>query len=162
MNSEVQLLGITYSEFDNKVGPQLKYAYPVDVLSKEAFEAYSDYVIVSKQLCEKLIVVAFDDVQFLNYSVAIDNVKYHRNALLFAFGFVLAKGVDTEPYGAVLEKIASTFVNLEVCCAELLSVFIKFVMKMLFLYFYRLNLSSCFNPPAAIEFRTSYEYCFTS
>ena len=114
MLSDVQLLGITYSEFDNKVGPQLKYSYPVDVLSKEAFEAYSDYVIVSKQLCEKIIVVAFDDIQFLNYSVAIDNVKYHRNALLFAFGFVLLKGVNVEPYCAVLEKISSTFVNLEV------------------------------------------------
>lgn len=114
MLSDVQLLGITYSEFDNKVGPQLKYSYPLDVLSKEAFEAYSDYVIVSKQLCEKIIVVAFDDIQFLNYSVAIDNVKYHRNALLFAFGFVLLKGVNVEPYCAVLEKISSTFVNLEV------------------------------------------------
>jgi hypothetical protein len=114
MLSEVQLLGVTYSEFDNKVGPQLKYAYPVDVLSKEAFEAYSDYVIVSKQLCEKIIVATFDDVQFINYSVAIDNVKYHRNALLFAFGFVLIKGVNIEPYCAVLEKISSAFVNLEV------------------------------------------------
>jgi nitrogen permease regulator 2-like protein len=114
MSTEVQLLGITYSEFDNKVGPQLKYSFPEDVLSTEAFEAYSDYVIVSKQLCEKLIVVEFEDVQFLNYSVAIDNTKYHRNALLFAFGFVLASGVNTEPYGAVLKKITTTFVNLEV------------------------------------------------
>ena len=114
MFSEVQLLGVTYSEFDNKVGPQLKYSYPPDVLSKEAFEAYSDYVIVSKQLCEKVIVATFDDVQFLNYSVAIDNAKYHRNALLFAFGFVLLKGVDIDPYCKVLEKISSTVVNLEV------------------------------------------------
>lgn len=114
MLSDIQLLGITYTEFDNKVGPQLKYAFPADVISKEAFEAYSDYVIVNKQLCEKLIVVNFDDIQFLNYSVGIDNTKYHRNALLFAFGFVLAKGANPEPYGAVLEKISSTFVNLEV------------------------------------------------
>ena len=114
MLSDVQLLGVTYSEFDNKVGPQLKFAYPTDVLSKEAFEAYSDYVIVSKQLCDKIIVATFDDVQFLNYSVSIENTKYHRNALLFAFGFVLVKGADIEPYCAVLEKISSAFVNLEV------------------------------------------------
>mmetsp|Transcript_8185 Transcript_8185/g.17883 ORF Transcript_8185/g.17883 Transcript_8185/m.17883 type:complete len:100 (-) Transcript_8185:112-411(-) len=88
MATDTALLGITYSEFDNKVGTELKYSYPKDVLSKEAFETYSDFVIVSNQLCEKLIVVAFDDIQFMNYSVAIDNVKYERNALLIAFGFV--------------------------------------------------------------------------
>jgi hypothetical protein len=32
------LLGITYSEFDNTVGPKLLYMYPLDVMSKERFE----------------------------------------------------------------------------------------------------------------------------
>jgi hypothetical protein len=114
MLQDVKLLGVTYSEFDNKVGPQLKFAYPPDALSKEAFEAYSDYVIVSKQLSEKIIVATFDDVHFINYSVSIENAKYHRNALLFAFGFVLAAGSHIEPYCAVLEKISTAFVNLEV------------------------------------------------
>jgi hypothetical protein len=115
------LLGITYSEFDNKVGTQLKYCYPKDVLSKEAFETYSDYVIVSNQLCEKLIVVTFDEVQFMNYSVAIDNIKYERNALLFAFGFVLKRGVNTEPYSVALKRISATFVDLEMESEYLLS-----------------------------------------
>ena len=32
------LLGFTYSEFDNTVGPKLLYTYPLDVMSKERFE----------------------------------------------------------------------------------------------------------------------------
>ena len=32
------LLGITYSEFDNTVGPKLLYTYPQEVMSKERFE----------------------------------------------------------------------------------------------------------------------------
>ena len=51
------LLAITYSEFDNKVGPKLKYSYPPEVLPNEVFESFSEYVIMPKQLCEKIIVV---------------------------------------------------------------------------------------------------------
>ena len=51
------LLAITFSEFDNKVGPKLKYSYPTDVLSNDVFESFADYVIMSKQLCEKVIIV---------------------------------------------------------------------------------------------------------
>jgi hypothetical protein len=108
------LLGITYAEFDNHVGPQLKFSYPTDVLTHELFEAYSDYVIVSKQLCEKAIAVTIDEQTFINYSVAIDNTKYFRNTLIFSFGFVVVKNIDTEPYESALRKISSTFVNLEV------------------------------------------------
>jgi hypothetical protein len=36
MNS--QLLGVTYSEFDNTIGPKLLYTYPLEVMSKERFE----------------------------------------------------------------------------------------------------------------------------
>ena len=32
------LLGFTYSEFDNTVGPKLLYTYPLDVMTKERFE----------------------------------------------------------------------------------------------------------------------------
>jgi hypothetical protein len=51
------LLGITYSEFDNKVGPRLLYSYPSDVISSETFETLSDYVIVGKHLCNKIIAI---------------------------------------------------------------------------------------------------------
>ena len=52
-----KLIGITYSEFDNTVGPKLQYSYPCDILSKELFESISEYVIMSKQLCNKIIIL---------------------------------------------------------------------------------------------------------
>lgn len=108
------LLGITYSEFDNKVGTQMLYSYPKNAISKETFEILSDYVIVGKHLCGKIITVKTNDLQFLNYSVAIDNAKYERNALLFSFSFVLGRDVEKEPYEPVLRKISALFLNLEV------------------------------------------------
>ena len=86
----LDILGLTYSEFDNFVGPQLRYAYPVNCLSGEEFERLSDYVIVDKHLTNKMIVVQTENFQFANYSLIINNSKYDRNALLFAFG-VLTK-----------------------------------------------------------------------
>lgn len=86
------LIGVTYAEFDNIIGPQLKYTYPLSIMSKETFEIISDYVILTKNCCEKLIIVIHEDIQFLNYSIAIDNIKYHRNTLSFSFGFILPRG----------------------------------------------------------------------
>ena len=107
------LKGITYSEFDNIVGPQLRFSYPPDVLPKDIFEPLSDYVIVGKHLCGKIIVVKTQELQFLNYSVSIDNPKYERNTLLFSFGFVLDPGERTEPFEPLLRKISSVMVSLE-------------------------------------------------
>jgi hypothetical protein len=70
-----QLLGVTYSQFDNTVGPQLLYEYPQGAISPDAFEAVSEYVIVGKHLCEKIIMVKVDNIKFLNFSVAIENSK---------------------------------------------------------------------------------------
>lgn len=94
-HSPCGLRGVTYSEFDNKVGPRLKFQYPPNAISSEEFESFAEYVIVGKHLCEKIITVRYGELQFVNYSVAIDNPKYDRNTLLFAVGFVLEKDVDT-------------------------------------------------------------------
>lgn len=56
-------MAITFSEFDNKVGPKLKYSYPSEVLSNDVFESFADYVIMSKQLCEKVIIVVSHAVE---------------------------------------------------------------------------------------------------
>lgn len=114
-----ELLGITYSEFDNVVGPQLRFQYPEKTLSSETFEDVSSYVIVGKHLSERILTVQIhsqDDSstrQFMNFSVAIENPKYDRNTLLFAIGFVLSEGVDCEIYEPVLKKIARTLIALE-------------------------------------------------
>jgi hypothetical protein len=69
------LIGVIYSEFDNTVGPQLLYEHPQGVLSHKAFESISDYVIVGKHLCEKVMIIKIEGMQLLNYSVAIENSK---------------------------------------------------------------------------------------
>ena len=107
------MLGVTYAEFDNTVGPKLLYAYPADAMPKERFEALSDYVIVGKHLCKKIIVVQNDGIKYMNYSMAIDNPKYERNALLFSLGFVLPVDADTEPFEPILRKFAAVLLALE-------------------------------------------------
>ena len=106
--------GVTFSQFDNHVGPRLIYSYPPNVLSQEEFESLSDYAIVGKHLCEKILAIKANDIQFLNYSIAIENTKYERNTILFSFGFVLEEDVDPDPFSEVLKKVASTFFTLEV------------------------------------------------
>ena len=77
-------------------------------------EQLSDYVIVGKHLCRKIIVVKNDDIQYMNYSIAIDNPKYDRNSLLFSLGFILSEGADTEPFEPILRKLSLAFLALEV------------------------------------------------
>ena len=108
-----KLLGVTYAEFDNTVGPKLLYSFPEHVMSKECFEDLSDYVIVGKHLCKKIIVVQNNEIKYMNYSVAIDNPKYERNALLFSLGFVLPVDEETEPFEPILRKLASVLLALE-------------------------------------------------
>lgn len=108
------LKGITYSEFDNTVGPRLLGIFPKDAISKEEFEIFSDYVIVGKHLCEKVITIKTDELHYMNYSIAIDNPKYERNALLFALGFVLTKDANTDSYETVLRKLSNLFLALEI------------------------------------------------
>lgn len=74
----------------------------------------SDYVIVGTHLCKKIIVIKNDDIQYMNYSVAIENSKYFRNSLLFSLGFILAEGIETEPFEPILRKLSQAFLALEV------------------------------------------------
>ena len=50
----------------------------------------------------------------MNYSVAIENSKYFRNSLLFSLGFILAEGIETEPFEPILRKLSQAFLALEV------------------------------------------------
>ena len=107
------MLGITYSEFDNIVGPQLQYSFPPKVISAETFETLSDYAIVGSHLCNKSIVVKFGDIQFLSYSAVINQKKYHRNTLTFSCGVVLVRDADIEPYEILLRKLSLSLQALE-------------------------------------------------
>lgn len=114
MQRSRDLLAVTYAEFDNHAGPQLRYSYPSDVINKETFEPIADYVILGKHLCERVITVRLEKWQLLSYPIAIENNKYDRNTLSFAFGFVLSFGAKSGEYGKVLKNIGSFFQDLEV------------------------------------------------
>ena len=106
--------GLTYSEFDNIVGPALRFCYPASALSHEVFEdSLSDYSIVGQHLCGKFIAVKTDTIQFLSYPVAIVNPKYHRNTMLFSCGIVLDLHADIDPYEGMLRKLSTTLISLE-------------------------------------------------
>ena len=110
-----QLLGITYTEFDNRVGPQLRFQYPPNIINKETFEDVSSYVIVGKHLSERIITVTIDHHHlFMNYSIAIDNAKYDRNTLHLAIGFVIENNQNIEIYESCLRKFARTLIALEI------------------------------------------------
>lgn len=68
-------LGITYSEFDNIVGPRLLFQYPDNIISSETFENINDFVIVGSHLNGKIIGINIGDIHYMNCSVAIDNQK---------------------------------------------------------------------------------------
>ena len=95
MNPKVDFLGVIYSEFDNEVGPRLLYQHPPEIMSSKTFEILSDLIIIGKHLCEKIMIFKYDHQQIVNYSVAIDNVKYGRNTLAFAIGFIVEENVDS-------------------------------------------------------------------
>jgi hypothetical protein len=118
MAKSSNLLGITYSEFDNVMGPKLTCCYPENVLvinGRDEFEAtLSDYAIVGKHLCEKIISIRTEKMQFMSYSTALENSKYSRNTLMFSFGFVLTNDANSSPFEIILKKVSSAFVAAEV------------------------------------------------
>jgi hypothetical protein len=71
----MDLLGLFYSEFDNEEGPRLLYQYPPQVITTKTFEVLSDFIIVGKHLCEKIMIFQYESEQIVNYSVAIENSK---------------------------------------------------------------------------------------
>ena len=46
---------IFYAEFDNVAGPQIRYQAPSKYLSGDTFDSISDYIIIDKPLCGRII-----------------------------------------------------------------------------------------------------------
>jgi hypothetical protein len=101
------LLCVFFAQFDNRAGPTVTAEVPDGFLSPE-FEEVSKIVIPKPFLCGSLVSVARARFTVLGFPVLMRNPKYHRNALLFNFGFVLRPGVAPEPYQPLLRK-ASQF-----------------------------------------------------
>ena len=90
------------------------------------FEAISDYSITGPQLSGHLITVLVpalgmlaspgtvsDDVQVVNFPIAISGSKYGRNALLFNVGLVLYKHAPAQLFTAALRKLSLMLRSME-------------------------------------------------
>lgn len=94
------LMCIFYCEFDNERGPVLYCQTPTDFLSTVQFDNISQYLITKPQFCGKLVTVTAYGRKVMGFPVCIEDSKYHRNALRFNIGVVLAQDVDGRGGGA--------------------------------------------------------------
>jgi hypothetical protein len=133
------LLGIVYSEFDNHVGPIIRYLYPENILSKEHSEIISDFIVLEKHLCNEVISVNSGDyLHFLMICMNIDNKKYERNSFIFSFGFVLSSvcSCATGSSSCFSSASSSAIIN-DIHCFHR-------ILKSLTTFFYDLELESDF------------------
>jgi nitrogen permease regulator 2-like protein len=77
------LLATLYAEFDNEVGPRLLFQYPEGYVTDKTFETLSDFIILGKHLCEKIVVIKYENHQIVNFCVAIENSKVKSLYLTF-------------------------------------------------------------------------------
>ena len=83
------LLCVLFAQFDNKAGPKITYQTPERFLEGDAFEEVSKLIIPKPFLCGSLISFCKPNYTVLGCPVILRDAKYHRNALLFNFCFVL-------------------------------------------------------------------------
>ena len=105
--------GIFYSEFDNIAGPQIIYQYPCNCITIEEFDSLSDYIIIDKPLCHRIITVFRPTHTILGYPVCIEDEAYDRNAFLFHIGFVVTSNVSITRYFPILEKLGRFLQTME-------------------------------------------------
>ncbi|KYR01985.1 NPR2 family protein [Tieghemostelium lacteum] len=104
---------IFYSEFHNIYGTKIIHQYPEGFISNEVFEGFAEYIIPKPKLCGKIITLTAFNYKILGYPVLMQDVKYHRNALLFNLSFVFNKGTDTIPYHQIVRKLGTILQTLE-------------------------------------------------
>jgi len=108
-----QVKCIFYSEFHNIYGTKIIQQYPEGFISNDVFEGFAEYIIPKPKLCGKVITLTAFNYKILGYPVLVQDVKYHRNALLFNLAFVFDKSVDTTPYHQIVRKLGVILRTLE-------------------------------------------------
>jgi hypothetical protein len=93
----------------------LVYQWPPDCLSNDEFEAIDPFIITGADLANKIISLVAFDRKIVGFPCRIEHSKYHRNALLFNFCFVLPVDCQTASFEPILRKLAASFSALEVC-----------------------------------------------
>ena len=109
---EAPLLCCFFAQFDNQAGPRVTTEQPDAFLAPE-FEEVSKVVIPKPFLCGSLVSIVRPRYTVVGFPVLMRDPKYHRNALLFNFGFVLRLGVPSEPYQPLLRKVAESLRAME-------------------------------------------------
>ncbi|KAM9972616.1 hypothetical protein ACTFIR_011983 [Dictyostelium discoideum] len=104
---------IFYSEFHNIYGTKILHQYPEGFVSNEVFEGFAEYIIPKPKLCGKIITLTAFDYKILGYPILMQDVKYHRNALLFNLCFVFDKSTDTTNYNQIVRKLGTILRTLE-------------------------------------------------
>ncbi|EGC38526.1 hypothetical protein DICPUDRAFT_148736 [Dictyostelium purpureum] len=104
---------IFYSEFHNIYGTKILHQYPEGFISNEVFEGFAEYIIPKPKLCGKVITLTAFDYKILGYPVLVQDVKYHRNALLFNLCFVFDKNTETTNYNQIVRKLGIILRTLE-------------------------------------------------
>ncbi|EFA78815.1 NPR2 family protein [Heterostelium album PN500] len=104
---------IFYSEFHNIYGTKIFYQYPEGFIANDVFEGFAEFIIPKPKLCGKVITLTAFDYKILGYPVLLQDVKYHRNALLFNLAMVFDKHTDTTIYHNIIRKLGTILRTLE-------------------------------------------------
>eukprot|EP01132_Coremiostelium_polycephalum_P007829 gene7829-9643_t len=104
---------IFYSEFHNIYGTKIIHQYPEGFISNDIFDGFAEYIIPKPKLCGKVIALTAFNFKILGFPVLLQDVKYHRNALLFNLCLVFDKSTDTTPYHPIVRKLGTILRTLE-------------------------------------------------
>ena len=104
---------VMFCEFDAHLGPQIKYQYPNDFITKEEMHNVAPYIITKPTFQSFLISLKAFGYLFMGYPIMITDKKYARNALFFNFVFVFDEADDVLEYEPVVTKLAGYMKTLE-------------------------------------------------
>jgi hypothetical protein len=110
------LQGVFYSEFHNVLGPKIVFQTG-RCPSADVFDKISDYFITKPHFCGKFVTAyqcVEENMKVMGFPMRIEGTKYHRNALMFNFGFVFDEHCDTTPFKPILRKLTLFMRALEV------------------------------------------------
>lgn len=104
---------VMFCEFDAHLGPQIKYQYPNEFISKDEMDNIAPYIITKPTFQSFLISLKAFGYTFMGYPIMITDKKYARNALFFNFVFVFDEADEVLEYEPVVTKLAGYMKTLE-------------------------------------------------
>lgn len=112
-SSSSKLLCVMFCEFDSHLGPQIKYQYPEDFISKDQMHAIAPYIITKPCFHNHLNSLKAFHYLFMGYPTGIANKKYARNVFHFNAVFVFDEDEDVKEFEPLVTKLAGYLTTLE-------------------------------------------------